>query len=65
MSSQLAYLMATAVASGYKCSLLRLHEKIVINFSIVCNGSGTGDVQALGSNNISSVKVSSVKCYAN
>ncbi|KAJ5635917.1 uncharacterized protein N7484_009230 [Penicillium longicatenatum] len=47
---------SVSIPNGYRCRFWS---------STVCNGGGTGDIQAPGNSNIGSDKVSSVKCYAN
>ncbi|OQE16513.1 hypothetical protein PENFLA_c027G00664 [Penicillium flavigenum] len=44
------------IPNGYRC---RFWD------STTCNGGGTGDIQAPGSNNIDGGKLSSIKCYKN
>ncbi|KAJ5117436.1 hypothetical protein N7448_011068 [Penicillium atrosanguineum] len=47
---------SVSIPNGYRCRFWS---------STVCNGGGTGDIQSPGNNDISSDRVSSVKCYAN
>ncbi|OGM41702.1 hypothetical protein ABOM_009903 [Aspergillus bombycis] len=47
---------SVSIPDGYRCRFWS---------STVCNGGGTGDIQAPGNDNIGSSGVSSVKCYKN
>ncbi|KGO74131.1 hypothetical protein PITC_021890 [Penicillium italicum] len=47
---------SVSIPNGYRC---RFWD------STTCNGGGTGDIQAGGSNDIGSKSLSSVKCYRN
>ncbi|CAI7667206.1 hypothetical protein PCG10_001872 [Penicillium crustosum] len=47
---------SVSIPNGYRCRFWQ---------STTCNGGGTGDIQAGGSNDITSGSLSSVKCYKN